>query len=310
MKRFTAALMALALLALAGCSGTASKPTKLVIGFVPSQDAAKIGDKVEPMKEYLSKALGMPVETFVGTNYVGVIEGMGSKTVDVGFLPPLGYVMANADQGAQVILKSVRNGSDKYRAQLLARAEDNVPVCDLAKDAKCKATLEALKGKKLAFVDPTSASGYLFPASFLKGAGVDVEKGKYFSDVIFAGQHDAGAKAVYNKLADAAWTFEDVRTNLEKELPDIKQKLVVVATTDWIPNDTISVRKGMPKEFVEQLSKALIDYVKTPEGQAVMKDLYSITDLTTAKDEDYKVVKDMAKAMGVDLKAELSKTKK
>lgn len=336
LKRISAALMALTLVVLAGCSGAKpaeqkpaqttpapaapkqeeKKPTnpwnleKITIGFVPSQDAAGIDDKVKPMADYLSKELGMEVKVFTGTNFVSVIEAMGSKQVDVGYLNPLGYVLANKDYGVEPILKSVRNGSFRYRAQLSVRAEDKIPLCDVAKDATCKSTFDALKGKKIAFVDPASTSGYLFPASFMKNnAKLDLEKGKHFSELIFAGAHDTAAKNVYNKVVDAAWSFEDVRSNLEKELPDVKQKLSVVAYTDWIPNDTVSVRKDLPQDFKVKLQTALFNFATTPEGKKVLKDLYTIDNFAQAKDADYKVVKDMAQAMGIDLKSELSKKK-
>jgi len=330
MKRFMAGMLALSLTLLAGCGGAktetktpapaapstapaapaAKKPDTLTIGFVPSQDAAGIESKVKPMEDYLSKALNMPVKTFVGTNFVGVIEAMGSSKVDVGWLNPLSYVMASGDYGAEVLLKTSRKGATQYRAQLTVRAEDNIPVCDVAKDAKCTATFAALKGKKVAFVDAASTSGYLFPASFAKGAGISIVKGEFFGDIIMAGQHDAAAKLVYNKGADASWTFEDVRENLVKELPDVKTKLVPVAYTNWIPNDTVSVRKGLPADFKAEIKKALQDFIKTDEGKKVLLDLYTIDGLVDGNDADYNVVRDMAKNMGVDIKSELSKTKK
>ncbi len=324
-KRFGAALVALSMVVVAGCSGAKETPKpaenkpaapsnpwnleKLTIGFVPSQDAAGISDKVKPMSDYLSKELGIKVETYVGANFAAVVEGMGSKQIDIGFLNPLSYVVASSDYGVKPILKSVRGTSFQYRAQLTTRAEDNVPVCEPAKDKTCKATFDALKGKKLAFVDPGSTSGYLFPASFMKGAGVDVEKGKFFSDVIFAGAHDSAVKNVYTKTVDAAWSFEDARSNLEKDLPDVKQKLKVVAFTDWIPNDTVSVRKDLPNDLVTKIQTAFFTYAATPDGKKVLKDLYTIDNFAQAKDADYKVVKDMAAQMGVDLKAELQKKK-
>lgn len=328
MKRVLAATLALVLLA--GCGGAKSttttttstntnttpaatapkKPEKLVIGFVPSQDAAGIESKVEPMNKFLSTKLGIPVTSFVGTNFMGVIEAMGSEKVDVGFLNPLGYVLASGDYQTQVILKTQRKGSGTYRAQLTARKADNIPVCDAAKDAKCTATFNALKGKKIAFVDAASTSGYLFPASFMKGAGIDIEKGKFFSDVIMAGQHDAAAKLVLNGGADASWTFEDVRDNLVKDTPDVKEKLIPIAFTAPIPNDTVSIRKGLPADFVAQVKAAFLEYSQTEEGKKVLKDLYTIDGFVEGNDKDYDVVRDMAKNMGVDIKAQLAPKKK
>lgn len=314
MKRILAGTMALTLLVLAGCGGTkttdtkttdtkaaAPKVEKLTIGFVPSQDAAGISDKVKPMSDFLTKELGIPTTTFVGTNFVAVIEGMGSKQVDIGFLNPLSYVLAHNDYGVQVILKSVRKGSTTYRAQLTARKADNIPVCDAAKDKTCKATFDALKGKKLAFVDPASTSGYLFPASFMKGRGIDVEKGKFFSDVIFAGGHDTAVKNVYNKVVDAAWSFEDARDNLVKDMPDVKEKLVQVAFTDPIPNDTVSIRKDLPEDLKVKIKDALLKYAQTDDGKKVLKDLYTIDGWADGSDKDYQVVLDVANNLGIDV---------
>lgn len=328
-KRFTAALLALLLLVIAGC-GTGTKApetpaadppkaeqpapppaptvTKLVVGFVPSQDAGGIEAKVKPMEEFLSRELGVPVTTFVGTNFMAVIEGMGSGTVDVGWLNPLGYVLASSNHGVEILLKSVRRGSATYRAQMVVRTEDNIPVCK-AGDTKCAETFAALKGKKMGFVDAASTSGYLFPASFIKNAGINLDKGQYFSDVIFAGAHDNVAKAVLNKTIDAGWTFEDIRDNLEKEIPDIKKKLSVAAYTQPIPNDTVSVRGDLPDEWKLKIRYAIMLFANFDEGKKVLKDLYTIDGLIKADDADYNVIRDMAKNMGVDIEGELKKKK-
>lgn len=325
-KRATMGLLAAVLaISAVGCSGAkettkttgsnapapAPEIKKLTIGFVPSQDAAGISDKVKPMSDFLTKELGITVETYVGTNFVAVVEGMGSKTVDIGFLNPLSYVMANGDYGAKVILKSVRKGSDTYRAQLTVRKDSGIPACDQAKDPTCKATFEALKGKKLAFVDAASTSGYLFPASFMKANGVDFKEGAWFSKTLMTGSHDNAVKAVYNKEADASWTFEDARDNLVKAgLADAKDVLIQAAFTTPIPNDTVSVRKDLPADLVAKIKAALLKYAGTEDGKKVLQSLYTIDGLKDGSDADYQVVKDMAKNMGLDIKAELTKPKK
>lgn len=320
--RLAAALLSLLLVILAGC-GTKPAATpapkqekpaaplieKLVIGFVPSADAAGIEDKAKPMSDYLAKELGIPVTTFVGTNFVGVVEAMGSKQVDIGFLNPLSYVLAHNDYGVIPILKSVRKGSYQYRAQLTVRVADKIPKCDLAKDPTCKETFAALKGKKLAFVDPASTSGYLYPSSFMKNAGISVEKGQHFSDTIPAGSHDNAIKAVYNRTVDASWSFEDARERVAAEFPDVKEKLEVVAYTDWIPNDTVSVRKELPKDLVNKIQVAFMNYAASEEGKKVLFSLYEIDNFAQGKEADYQPVIDMAKNMGIDVKAELTKPK-
>ncbi|HLO03045.1 MAG TPA: phosphate/phosphite/phosphonate ABC transporter substrate-binding protein [Symbiobacteriaceae bacterium] len=323
-KRASVGLVAAVLsVAVVGCGGakqTTNTPaapaaeekiTKLVVGFVPSADAAKISDKVKPMSEFLAKELGLQVETFVGTNFMATVEGMGSKKVDVAFLNPLSYVMAHGDYEAKILLKTLRKGADTYRAQLTVRKDSGIPVCDTAKDATCKATFDALKGKKLAFVDAASTSGYLFPASYMKSNGIDFKEGAWFTKTAMTGSHDNAIKQVYNKEADASWTFEDARDNLVKAgMTDAKDVLVQAAFTTPIPNDTVTVRKGLPADLEAKIKAAFLKYVATEEGKKVLTDLYTVDGFKEASDADYKVVKDMATNMGVDIKAEISKPAK
>ena len=83
-------------------------PEKIVMGFVPSQESDTIADTVEPLADRLGEELGVEVEGRVMTDYTALIEAMGSNEVHVGFIPAFGYVLANEQYGAEVILKSIR----------------------------------------------------------------------------------------------------------------------------------------------------------------------------------------------------------
>src|SRR5690606_1868054 len=123
----------------------------------------------------------------------------------------------------EVMFKSVRHGSDTYRAQIFVHADSGIN------------DVQQLKGKKFAFVDPASTSGYLFAAHALKKAGIDPEK-----DIqpVMAGSHDGAVLSVYNKQTDAGASFEDARTLLQKDYPDVMAKVKVIAYRDPIPNAT------------------------------------------------------------------------
>jgi len=129
----------------------------------------------------------------VPTSYTTVIEAMGSNQVDVGWLAPFAYVLAHDKNGAQVILASLRQGSKTYRSQIIVRADSGIN------------SIEQLRGKKFAFVDPASASGFLFPNALLAQQGIDYKA--FFSDTIFAGGHDKVIIAVYNKQVDGGASF-------------------------------------------------------------------------------------------------------
>jgi phosphonate transport system substrate-binding protein len=311
-----AAALTLTSIALAGCnpssdagksgpSGTASaptdKPTKLILGFVPSVEADKAVANAKPLADYLTKELGIPVESFVSTDYVGLIEAMASKKVDIGSLPTLGYVLAKDKSAADVILKTAREipatkeVKTTYHSMFITRADSGIK------------SIEEAKGKRMAFVDPQSASGNLFPRYYLKKKNIDADS--FFAQTMFAGGHDSAVRAVYNGQVDVAAVYDDARNKVEKTLPDVKTKVIKIGETDEIPNDTISVRAGLDPELVQKIKAAFLKYAESEEGKKTLKAIYEVEGFAEAKDGDYDVVRDVAKALNVPLDNYMPKPK-
>src|SRR5690606_26112914 len=188
-----AALVATLAPAVAQDEPTGEVPTKLVIGMVPSREADAIVDSLDPIAEMLSNRLLIPVETFVSTNYVGLVEAIGTGRVDVGMFGPAAMVQAMDAYGAVPVVASVRQGSTTYRAQFNVRCDSGIE------------TFEDLRGRTIAFVDPGSASGYQFPYVTLKSTyGIDPDTEM---TSILPGPRDPSSPAAYNRSRDVSVTF-------------------------------------------------------------------------------------------------------
>ena len=137
----------------AGDLGSAENPIKMA--FEPSSNSTKIIASGQPLGELLSQVTGYKFDVSVPTSYAAVIEAMGSSNVDVAWLAPFSYALANQKYGAQVILGTIRKNQVTYPSVFIT-ADDSVK------------TIADLQGKKFAFVDPASASGYLYPVAALK----------------------------------------------------------------------------------------------------------------------------------------------
>jgi phosphonate transport system substrate-binding protein len=283
MKRIYSLLLVLALaLVLAACGG--SKPETLVIGFVPSQDSDTIADTVEPLADRLSEELGVEVKGEVMTNYNALVEAMGANQVHIGFIPAFGYVLANEQYDIEVILKSERDGSGSYKAQYLVRSDSGIE------------SLADLEGKFWAYGDATSTSGYLFPANQLMEE-FDIEsatalENEFFSGSVQTGGHDSSAIEVYEGGADVATTFDDARTVIEEEYPDVMDKLTVLGYTEEIPNDTISVTKELDEELVQEIKDTFLSFNDDEEMIEIMREVYNWDAIIEATDDEYKVVKE------------------
>ncbi len=240
--------------------------TKLVMVFVPSRETDIILFSGQQIGRMLSVALGIPVEAVVATSFTAAIEAMCAGRADIGALNPFGYVLAHAKCGVEVAAISLRFGLPYYRAQISARADANINK------------IEDLRGKRFAFVDVASTSGYLFPAALLKKLGFDPDK--FFSQTIFAGSHPNVILAIYRGQVDGGSTFEDARTNIQAQFPDVLQRVKPIAYTDPIPNDTWSLNPRLPAELKARIKDRLLRIAATPVGKEALLNLYSIEGLT------------------------------
>jgi len=299
-------------------------PEELVIGFVPSSEAGQLVEDIEPLAEYLTAELGIPVSGTVSNDYTGLVTAMETGSAHIAALPPYGLIQAMDRAGAEVILQSERFGSGTYHTQFFtndpdtfcedepeenirviededvtflncngtARANDETPEGPVGLEAP--ANLEA--GTTMSFVEQTSASGYIFPATVLLTEGIDPEADV---EAIFPGSHDGSVIAVCEGDATVGVSFDDARTVATTEC-DVANEVVVFAYGPEIPNDGWAVAGDLPDELKEQIKQALLDYAGTEEGQATLEAIYEITELVEADQEAFTIVEDAAAELGVE----------
>ncbi len=271
--------------------GTKKNPIKMY--FVPSLEAGKVLGSANAIAQELEKATGYYFEVAVPISYAAVIEAIGSYQCDVAWLPTFAYIITEKKYDAKVKFSTVRNGLKHYRGQFVARSDSSITK------------LEDIQGKNIAYTDAASTSGYIYPSAILKQKGIVPSTYKYY------GSHNAAILAVYSGTADVACSYwspndpvtgkpKDAREKLLETTPDILEKVVPFAFTDWIPNDTVTFRKNLPKDLEAKLEKALKVFADSPEGKKIMQALYDIDGLEPATDKDYDIVRETLKVLGSD----------
>ncbi len=266
-----------------------SKENPIKFYLVPAQDVLTLVEQGKVLQKYLTQDLGLEFKVEVPSSYVAVVEAIGSKRADAAILNTFGYVLAHEKYGAEAKLKLVNRGRDFYNGQIIVHA-DGIK------------NLNQLNGKKFAFVDPASTSGYLLPSRLFKKENIKLK------ETIFAGKHDSVVLAVYQKKVDAGATFytppdtdgtpKDARWLLRIQHPDVYDKVKILQLTEPIPNDPLVLRKDVPEDIKLKIVASLKKYIKTPEGAKVMMDLYHITDFKEATDDDYQLVRSYLKDLG------------
>jgi phosphonate transport system substrate-binding protein len=277
------------LLLLAGWVGPAAAgelPKQLVMAVTPSNIPTELFKGSEVFAAELAKKIGIPIKVYMPTDYLGVVEALRNRTADMAFVHPAGYVFANREAKAQIVAVDVWHGKTSYTSRFYVRKDAGVT------------SLEGLRGKTIAFVDPGSTSGYVYPMVMLikKGLITNRDPKTFFKDAMFAGTHEAALLALLNGSVDAVASFDLAPQQYLKEKEKV-EKVTHIAETDPIPEAGMAVRDGLDPTLVRKLIEALMAF-NAPEYRPILKDFYGIDGFAPAKDSDYNPVREAIDLLG------------
>ncbi len=248
--RLTTTLLVLAVL-IATCGGTASapqggeRPATLRVGLVPNQAPDKVRAQYEPFRQYLATVLGQPVETFVATDYAGLVEAMAADRLDLAYFGGVTYVQAEQRADVYPIVTEIdrETNTPKYFSAIIVRSGS--PYQNTGD----------LKGKRFAFGDIASTSGSLYPRLMLDRVGI-----RSFEDpqtFVYTGGHDATLAAVINGAVEAGGIEKrimerafDAGTYRREQIRIIEQTLV--QGYPWV------VRSKLDRALVDRITDAFL----------------------------------------------------
>lgn len=275
--------------------GSKQNPIKLFV--TPSVDAQAISRQSFDLLDYLHKETGYYYTSSVPASFVAVVEAFGSKRADIAIINTFSYLMANERYKVHARLRLMRdNGMTTYCGQIIARYDSPVK------------SVEDLQGRKIAFVDASSTSGYILPMDLLRKKGIKP------GETVFAMKHDNVVTMVYQGQVDAGATYHspkdtvtnrilDARMRVLQQFPDVEQKVKIVGLTQSIPNDPVVFRDGLPEEIEQKTIAALQRYLTTPDGAKILYQISEIKGLLPAKDSDYDVLRKMLTELKIDTEA-------
>ncbi len=275
-----------AALGLAAGAAAAELPKQLVMAVTPSNIPTELFKASEAFAAELGKKLGLTIKVYMPTDYLGVVEALRNKTADMAFVHPAGYVFASREAKAQIVAVDVWHGKTSYTSRIFVRKESGLK------------TLEDLRGKNIAFIDPGSTSGYVYPMVMLikKGLVKDRDPKTFFKEAMFAGTHEAALLALLNGSVDVVASFDLAPEQYLKDKERV-EKLTYIAETPPIPEAGMAVRDGMDPALVKRIFDALMAF-NAPEHRPLLKDFYGIDGFARAKDSDYDPVREAIDLLG------------
>ncbi len=228
-----------------------TRPEKLVVGLLPGESAPTVMRLNEPLRTYLEKRLGIPVELFVGANYAATGEALRFGRLDIAYLGPVTYILRSRAAKLEPFARpSHEVVGPTFQAAIIVPADSPAQ------------SLKGLKGGEIAFGDPASTSGTWVPRYQLLEAGL-VSGRDYTLRVL--GAHDAVALAVSNHKVAAGGLSLPIYNRLLKEGKIDPKSVRVLAASPAIPEYMWTFRDGLDPAFKEEIRKAFIT-VTDPEA--------------------------------------------
>lgn len=295
-RTLAGALAALALAAPAAAQDWKATYPELTLGAIPVENATGTTDRYAPLTEYLSKALGVPVKLRVANDYAAVIEGQRAGNIQIAFYGPASFARAvmTGVKVEPIVNQKHNNGASGYYSVIYVRA-----------DSPYK-TIEDLKGKNLALVDPNSTSGNQAPRYFLQKAGHEVDK--FFGKTVYAGSHENAVLALVQGTADAAanlWNSEtdSVVTRMAAKgmlkkpdgTPLTPTDFRVVFKSDFLPEGPFAVLAGLPDDLKVKIRAAFLALPKADKAAFDRLSDGKDLDLTPVTLKDYQPIIEMLK---------------
>ncbi|MEO0840551.1 MAG: phosphate/phosphite/phosphonate ABC transporter substrate-binding protein [Cyanobacteria bacterium J06643_5] len=250
----------------------------LRVGVLPTQSLKEQQRMIEPLENYLEKSLKTEVNFQVASDYKQIVKWLVDGKIDVAYVTGVSYLEA-LEAGAEIepLVAPIDKytGRPWYRAAIVVKVDSNIK------------TLQQLKNKRFAFVNKSSASGYLMPFYALNKRGINPEE--EFKKVTYFGTHAQTLEALKNGDVDAAAT--NIPYYLKQQIMgQIRpEEFRLIWESPPIPPSLIVVSKKLPADSIKKLKVSLLN---TPEG---IEDIFGrqSAGYTTIIDADYTPIREL-----------------
>ncbi len=250
-----AAAIAAMTLGLAACgkgeeTKSGAAPSEITFSILSAEGQASSGPLWQPLLDDMSKAIGVPVKPYFGSNYTVLVEAMRGNHTQVGWFSAKPEVEAIDRANAEVIARTVnREGLDSYQSTLIVKKGSGIT---LDKVLAC--------GKQYNFGigDAQSTSGTLAPMTFLFNAR-GVVPSQCFKTVRSA-NHQANAFGVATGVIDVATSNSVNLVFMRRENAQLADQIEEIWTSPPVPESGIVVREDLDPALKEKIRGFFLTY--------------------------------------------------
>ena len=222
-------------------------PATLIFAYTPVEDPAVYAKVWKGFLEHMEKVTGKKVQFFPVQSNAAQIEAMRAGRLHVAGFNSGSNPIAVACAGFKPFaMMASEDGSYGYEMEIIT-----YPGSGIEK-------VQDLKGKKLAFVQETSNSGYKAPSAILK-AEFGLEAKKDFEPV-FSGKHDNSILGVANKDYPAAAVANSVMQRMIARGVVKANQIRSIYKSQTFPTTAYGVVYNLKPELQEKIKQAFFSF--------------------------------------------------
>jgi len=256
-------------------------PDVLKVALLPDENASKLIQRNQPLKEYLENSLDKEIELVVTTDYSSMIEAMRFGRIDIAYFGPLSYVLAKSKAEIEPFAALLTDGKPTYRSVLIGNREMGIE------------SYEDLKGNNVAFGDQASTSSHLMPRRELMNNGLEADADY---QPHYTGAHDAVVVAVQNGNAAGGGLGEHIWNYMVEDGRADTSKVKVLGYSDYYPQYPWAMQSDLDPALKEKIRTAFLS-IKDP----VILENFNAEGFAAMTDADYDIYREMADILGVNL---------
>ena len=230
------------------------------IAYAPNESTAESADARNGLAEDLSERLGCEVEEIQASDYNAIIEALRTGSADMAYMGSQALALGVERTDLEPIVMKAEDGDpDKaiYHSVFITNsANDDIN------------SIEDIKGRTMAFVDPDSTSGNLVPTAEIIQAFPDDDlnsdmlhtNGDFFEAVSFSGSHQAGLQAVVKGDVDVAPISDQILASEIANGNANESDVKIIHESGAIPAEAMVVAEHVDQETRDLLTEFLTSY--------------------------------------------------
>ena len=245
---------------------------EFTLAVVPS-----LGDRrpaLDAVCAALGELLGASVHAETPATYSALAQALEQDRAQFAWMSPALVVLTEERIQLRALMSAVRGARTEYCAAMFVDGE------------RAWKNIEDLRGKRVAWVDNASASGYLVPRITLAARGIDPDV--LFGKQLFFGSHADVVRAVFAGDADIGATYAArpqpghpvMRAGFTDAAPGRVAR--VLEWTDPIPNDVLVAHGLVPVHDQLAFCDAIGRLSETDAGRVLLNNAFNALRCATA----------------------------